>query len=105
MRIDQSMIKKLMGQLKMEEVPAEEVIIKCSDKDIIIKNPVVQRLRVQGKDSFQVSGEVVEQETIEVSEDDVKLVMDKTGCSEDEALNALAESNGDIAGAILLLSN
>ncbi len=105
MRIDQSMIKKLMGQLKMEEVPAEEVIIKCSDKDIIIKNPVVQRLRVQGKDSFQVSGEVVEQETIEVSEDDVKLVMDKTGCSEDEALNALAESNGDIAEAIMSLSD
>ena len=103
MKFDPNMMKKLMSQLKMEEVPAIEVIIKTESGNILITNPSVQRMKVQGKDSFQISGEVVEQETIEVSEEDIKMVMDKGGCSEEEALEALGESDGDIAGAIILL--
>jgi len=105
MKFDPNMMKKLMSQLKMEDVPSTEVIIKTESGDIIITEPSVQRMKVQGKDTFQISGTVVEQETIEVSEEDIKMVMDQAGCNEDEALEALGESNGDIAGAILLLKN
>lgn len=105
MNFDPSMMKNLMKQLKMEEVPASEVIIKSSNGDIIISNPSVQKMNVQGKMMFQISGDVLEQETVEVSEDDLKVVRGQTGCSENEALDALGESDGDIAGAILLLKN
>ena len=89
----------------MEEVPASEVVIKTESGDIIITNPSVQKMKAQGKDVFQVSGEVVEQETIEVSEEDLRLIMEKTGCTEEQAIEALGESDGDIAGAILKLKS
>ncbi len=103
MRIDPNMIKNLMKQVKMEDVPAEEVIIKKEGGNIIISNPVVKRMKMAGNDVFQISGEVTEEETIEVSEEDVNLIMEKTGCSEQEALDALGETDGDIAAAILKL--
>lgn len=103
MKLDPNMMRNLMKNIKMEEVAAIEVIIRTESGDITITNPSVQRMKVKGKETFQVSGEVQEEETIEVSEDDIKLVMDKTNCSEDEALEALGESEGDIAGAILYL--
>lgn len=105
MNMDPNVMRNLMKQLKMEDVPATEVIIKSSNGDIIINNPSVQKMNVQGKMMFQISGNVTEQETVEVSEDDITTVRQQTGCSEDDALNALGESDGDIAGAILLLKN
>ncbi|MBD3312207.1 nascent polypeptide-associated complex protein [archaeon] len=103
MKLDPNLMRKLMKNIKMEEVAASEVIIKTDSGDIIISEPSVQRMKVKGRDTFQVSGEVIEEEMIEVSEEDLELVMDKTGCTEDEALEALGESEGDIAGAILYL--
>ena len=105
MKFDPNVMKNLMKQVKMEDIPATEVVIKTESGNIVIVNPSVQKMRVQGKDTFQVSGEAVEQETIEVSEEDIQLVIKQTGCSEDEALDALADSDGDIAGAILKLKN
>lgn len=101
MKLDPSMMKNLMKQLKMEDIPASEVIIKTENGDLIIDKPSVQRMKVQGKDVFQISGEVVEEETIEVSEEDIKLIIEQTSCTEEEALEALGESEGDIAGAII----
>jgi nascent polypeptide-associated complex subunit alpha len=103
MKIDPNMMRNLMKQIKMEEVPATEVVIKTESGDIIITNPSVQKMKVQGKETFQISGDIIEEETIEVSEDDIKLVMDKTGCSEEQAMETLGETDGDIAGAILKL--
>ncbi len=104
MRIDQSLIKNLMKQLKMEDVDAKRVIIERDEGNIIIENPDVKKMDVQGKSVFQITGEVIEEEIIEVSEEDIKLIMEKTGCTEEEAIEALSETN-DIAEAILKLSN
>ena len=103
MKLNPNLMKNLMKQVRMEEVPATEVVIKTTNGNLVITNPSVQRMKVQGKDLFQVSGEVVEQETMEVSEEDIKLVMEQTSASEEAVLEALGESDGDIAGAILLL--
>ncbi|MFA5406536.1 MAG: nascent polypeptide-associated complex protein [Candidatus Nanoarchaeia archaeon] len=103
MKLDPNMMKNLMKQLKMTDVPATEVIIKSESGNLVINNPSVQRMKVQGKDMFQISGDITEEQTIEVTEDDIKLVMDQTGCSEAEVLDALAETDGDIAGAIIKL--
>lgn len=102
-------MKKMMRQLgmKMDEIDASEVIIKTASGDLVINNPQVVRMNVQGQDSFQITGNVSagegEASTVEVSDDDIKLVEEQTGVSEERARKALEKSGGDIAKAILLL--
>jgi nascent polypeptide-associated complex subunit alpha len=97
-------IMKQMG-INQEEIPASRVIIEKPDNSkIIIENPSVIKVNMQGQDSFQISGDVMEEEALSrVSEEDVKTVMEKTGCTEQEAIQALEET-GDLAEAILKFS-
>jgi nascent polypeptide-associated complex subunit alpha len=93
---------KQMG-MKTEEVEASEVIIKGPSKEIIISNPKVTKVNVMGQDTFQVAGEVSERDSGKVSDEDIKLVMEKTGATKPKVKKALKESKGDIAEAILKL--
>jgi len=96
---------KRMG-IKVDEIDASQVIIKCADKDIVIDEPSVVRTNVQGQDMFQISGKIsesVSEASIEINEDDVKMVAEQAKVSEEKARKALEESNGDIAEAILKL--
>jgi nascent polypeptide-associated complex subunit alpha len=97
---------KRMG-VSQEELPAKEVIIRLPDKDIIFSNPCVEKVRMMGQESFQISGEFEEKphDTMpEISDEDVRTVMQQTGVDEATARNAIDESKGDLAAAILLLS-
>ncbi len=97
-------VMKQMG-IAQEEIPAKKVIIEKSDGNrIIIENPSIQKIKMQGQETFQIAGDISEesQET-EISEEDVKTVMEKAGVSEKKARKALEET-GDLAGAILELS-
>ncbi|RMD65652.1 nascent polypeptide-associated complex protein [Candidatus Pacearchaeota archaeon] len=96
----QSMLKQL--GIEQEEIEAKRVIIEKADGKIVIENPSVQRITMQGQESFQVVGEVREEKG--VSEEDIKLVQEKTGVSEESARKALEKTGGDIAEAILELS-
>lgn len=99
-----SAMMKQMG-IKQEEIAAERVIIESSDKKIIIENPNVQKIVMQGQESWQITGTAREENIEEgITADDVKMVMEKTGASEKEAKAALEET-GDIAEAILKLSD
>jgi len=89
-------IARKMG-MQMENITATEVVIKTDGKDIVIKNPQVSKIRMQGQETFQISGEVIEQENIR--EEDVQLVMQKAGVSKEEAEKLLKET-GDIVLAI-----
>jgi len=97
---------KRMG-IRMDEIDAEEVIIRCSDKEIVITNPNVAKIVMQGQASFQITGneetrEIQEEEVaIEIDEDDVTMVAEQTGASEEEARAALEKTGGDIAEAIM----
>ena len=91
---------KKMG-IKQEEIDAIEVVIKTSDKNIIIRNPSIQKVNMMGEDSFQISGQVSEESPIK--EDDINTVMEQANCSKEEALDALNKSNGDLAEAIMSL--
>ena len=94
---------KKMG-IKQDESEAEEVIIKCADKDIIVKNPHVVRINAMGQDSLQISGEIIEQEAqAPISEEDIKTVASQANVSEEDAKKALEENNGDLAQAIMSL--
>ncbi len=102
-------MKDMMARMgiKTDEIDALRVVIECNDANIIIENPQVTKISAQGNVSFQVAGDVKEEAkdvSAEITADDVKMVMDKTGKGEDEARKALEESNGDIAEAILKLS-
>jgi nascent polypeptide-associated complex subunit alpha len=97
--------------LNMEQVEdVEEVIVKTSSKEIIIKEPEVAILNVQGQKMFQVVGGQITEKAPErkaptVAEEDVRLVADQTGKSLEDARKALEESGGDLAKAILLLQS
>jgi nascent polypeptide-associated complex subunit alpha len=59
---------------------------------------------MQGKESWQIVGDAREESLEEnISDSDVKLVMEKTGKSEEEAREVLEETK-DIAEAIVRLS-
>jgi nascent polypeptide-associated complex subunit alpha len=94
-------VMKQMG-MSQTEIPSSKVIIEKEDgTKIVINNPSVTKIKMQGQESFQVTGDVSEEEGF--SEEDIKVVMEKTNCSETEARNALEET-GDLAEAILSLS-
>jgi nascent polypeptide-associated complex subunit alpha len=97
----QAMMKQL--GINQEDIDASRVVIETSEKDIIISNPSVQKITMNGQDSFQITGEISESSSSDITDDDVKLVMEKTKCSEEEAKAALNDT-GDIAAAIVKLS-
>ncbi len=104
-----------MGMNMDSVTDVEQVIIKTSSKDIIVDQPEVAILEMQGQKIFQVIGGQVTERAPErkaaaaapaapkVSEEDVQLVANQTGKSLDEARKALEDCEGDLAKAILLL--
>ena len=100
--INPRQLEKAMKKLgvKQEEIDAFEVIIKTKDKDLIIKNPNVMKVNMMGQETLQITGEIKERELF--NEDDIKTVMEQTGCSREEALEAL-DKEKDLAAAILSL--
>ena len=99
----QGMLKQL--GMKQEDIDAEEVIIKCSDKKLVIKNPSVTKINFHGRDMFQISGDVLENSSAnEISLEDIRTVAEKAKVDEKKAREALEKSEGDIARAIIDLS-
>jgi nascent polypeptide-associated complex subunit alpha len=99
--LDPKKMKGMMDKLgvKTTEINADEVIIK-GQKNYVIKNPQVTVIDFQGNKSFQIAGEIHEEEK-GISEDDIKLVMEKTGSDREKAKAALENTKGDIAQAII----
>jgi len=100
-------VMKQMG-IKQEEIDASKVIIEKSDGGkVVINNPNVMKVDMQGQESFQITGDVGEEEgKVEeegFSEDDIKMIVEKTGKGEDE-IKASLEKTGDIAETIMELS-
>ena len=98
--MDPRALKNLMKQLKAEKIEAYEIIIKTKEGDLKIQKPDITKMNVMGQEVLQVMGKL---EKIEEENEDYKLVMEKTGCSEKEAREALEKAKGDIAEAILSL--
>ncbi len=108
MRVNQRRIMQAMKRLgvSQESIDAEEVIIKTKEKKIVIKNPEVLKVNLMGQDTFQITGVVEELEnTYEPNEEDVNIVVEKTGVSKEKAINTLKKNKGDLAASILELSN
>lgn len=96
---DMAKMMKQMG-VDMEELDADSVEVKIGDKKLVFDNPSISKINAQGQEIFQLQGDYHEES--EISQEDVELVMTKTGCSEEEAKDALEET-GDIAEAVMQL--
>ena len=94
--------------LEMKDLGSiEEVIIKTETKELYLIKPQV--IEMKGKDStiFQVVATNVEEKQRDIpvfKEEDVILVMQQATVSKEKAIQALMDSKGDMAQAILNLT-
>jgi len=110
-RVSPREAKRMMQRmgLSMGEMPdVQQVVFKTSTKEIIVENPEVAIMEMRGQKIFQVTGEKIVEKTIEkkvtIPEEDVQLVATQANVSLDHARAALEQTRGDLAQAILLLS-
>lgn len=96
---------KQMG-IQQEEIDAHQVIIRLADKDIVIENPSVQKVKMMGQESYQISGEEIirdQEVSVEINADDIETVMQQANVDENTAKKALEDNEGDLAAAIVSL--
>jgi nascent polypeptide-associated complex subunit alpha len=115
---EQRRMMQRMGMNMDSVADVQQVIIRTATKDIIIDEPEVAILQVQGQKMYQVIGGQVSEQAPSArtaagtvtpakpafTQEDVQLVADQTGKSLEKAKEALMEADGDLAKAILLLS-
>ena len=99
---------KKMGLNMSSLDDVEEVIIKKSDRDLIIKDPQVSVINMQGQKIFQIAGEEIIERELEKEKtiplEDIQLVAQQANVATEKAKNALEQTDGNLAQAILLLS-
>ncbi len=115
-RMSPRQAKRLMSQMGMriEELDnVQQVIIRTSKKEVVIDNPEVNITHMHGQRIYQVmGGSVSEREAVAtqpvkqliIPEEDIHLVSQQANVSLAAAKKALIETKGDLAQAILNLS-
>lgn len=110
-------MEQMMEQMgiDVEDVEAEEVIIRTSEYDLVFDDAEVTKMDARGQETYQIVGspEEVESGTAgsadagasedagsAIPDDDVEIVATRTGVSEAEAREALEEHDGDLAAAV-----
>ena len=96
-------MNKMMQKMgiKQEEIDAIEVIIKTNKNKIIVNNPTVTKIDMMGQKTLQITGEISEESNI--LEEDIITVSEQAIVSKEKAREALVETDGDLAEAILKL--
>ena len=95
-------VMKQMG-ISQEDIPSSKVTIEKEDGGkIIINNPSITKIIAQGQESFQINGDISEENGTGIAGNDIKTLMEQTGCSEEDAKKTL-EKTGDLVEAIMLL--
>ncbi len=105
MNINPKQIQGMMKKMGISQIPvdAKRVIIECEDHNIVLDEPSVLKVNMQGQQTYQISGEEREESTQVFSDEDVQMVVEKTGKSEEEVREFLENNAGDIALAIIEL--
>ena len=116
-------IARMMKQMGIEQQDVsgvKEVIFRFADKEWVVNDPQVLLVKQAGSESFQVSGTKMERgltttaegseesaqepvKEIEIPMEDAALVAGQTGVDIETAKEALKETGGDLAAAILKL--
>ncbi len=110
-----------MGMQMNELSGVTRVIIQSPGKEIVIEQPTVTSINVQGQKMYQVLGgktverapqaaiaqgaasAITEKPAVQVPEEDVLLVAQQAKVSMDKARETLVKCDGDLARAILML--
>ncbi|MDQ2049918.1 nascent polypeptide-associated complex protein [Natronolimnohabitans sp. A-GB9] len=115
--LDPRKMEQMMKQMgiDVEDVDAEEVIIRTEEYDLVFDDAEVTKMDARGQETYQVIGspEQVEAGTAggdaggadedagsAIPDEDVELVATRAGVSEDEARAALEDVDGDLAAAV-----
>ena len=123
--MDPRKMKQMMEQMgiDMEDIDAEEVIIRTPEEELVFTDADVQLMEAQGQKTYQVVGDPESRDRGEsasavsagddaaesgddsggssaVDEDDVEIVAMRTGVDEDTAREALVANDGDLADAV-----
>ncbi len=100
---DPSKMQQMMKQMGVdtEDVQAKRVVVDLGDEEMVFEQPELSKISVKGKDMFQLQGKYTKRSK-GPSDDDVELVAEKAGVSEDEARSAL-EEHDDLTEAIMSL--
>ncbi|AWB27193.1 nascent polypeptide-associated complex protein [Halococcoides cellulosivorans] len=113
--LDPRKLQQMMEQMgvDMEDIDATEVVIRTDDEDLVFDGPEVQKMVAQGQETYQIVGSPSVEESSGESggseaddgpdPDDVALVAQRAGVSEDDARDALEAEDGDLAGAVARL--
>jgi len=107
-RINPRQMNQMMRRLGIQVKEIEnvkKVIIQTDTKEYIFDEAEVTMMDAQGQKTYQITGKprIVSKEEV-IPKEDIDLVVQQTGKSIDEAKKALKETKGDIAEAILKLT-
>jgi nascent polypeptide-associated complex subunit alpha len=124
-------MKQMMEQMgiDLDELDAEEVVIRTADEELVFTDAQVTRMDAQGQQTYQVVGSPESRPRGEtdadasavaagddggadaeadagsgITDDDVRTVAEQAGASKSEARDALEAEDGDLAAAIMRLS-
>jgi len=106
--IDPKKMQAMMKQMgiKQDEIEASRVVIeKIDGSKTVIENPSVTKINMKGQESWQITGEAREEGNEGVNEEDIRLIMEKTGKDYEECKSVLEKNEGDIAQCIVELSS
>jgi nascent polypeptide-associated complex subunit alpha len=122
--INPKQMEKMMRQMgvKVDEIGGvSKVVIFSQNGNIVINNPEVTKTKIMGQTMYQVVGEGVLETPAEapspeageapsspggpvITDEDVDLVAAQANTTKEKAREALVEANGDIAEAIISLT-
>lgn len=116
-RVNPRQMRQAMKRLGIEQEEldgVEEVVIRTAAKEYVIRNANVTAMTAQGQKIWTVVGEPIvrdrtdakrpaESQNVSIPDEDVQLVAEKAGVSEEEARKALEECGGEPAEAIIRL--
>ena len=101
----QQMMKRFGINVKTIE-NVEKIIITTDTKEYIFDEAEVTIMDAQGQKTYQITGNpTIHSREEDKNNEDIQLIIDQTGKTAEEARKALKETNGDIAEAILKLTD
>ena len=121
-RMNPRMLKQMQKMMKdfgmdAKDLKAVKVIIELEDQELIFEKPKVQVMDMMGTKTYSITGKAKkvkkeikeekimdEEVSLEITDEDIEMVMNQCNVSREKAKEALEECNGDLAEAILKLS-
>jgi len=115
---DPRKMEQMMQQMgiDMDEIEATEVVISTPDGELVFDDPDVTKMDARGQSTYTLVGDPTERdagdaaggaadaddegEEADVPEEDVEMVVTRTGASEADARAALEDNDGDLAAAV-----